>query len=368
MKKITFAFILSAGVFAVFSAHNKAEALSIAPSKLSFWNITQTGLTAAYNPAGGPLDAGLEEARFRKASIYLNYRPTMCGDDPATPPSTPCPAIYMAPTTIPFGYSATPNPSLLPAYITGLKPATSYTFWISYDNGIRCITTPCPSTTDDFANRAIISTTSDVQATGQTQPKFSEITKSSATVGVSVGNDNYRSLVDRRAELQIRYIQDSLPQASSAASSSINYQIRPFQYVSDIYNPLPMTLSGLNPNTTYRVWLGYNPNPSCASGTLCPLTGIPFFWENSSYTFTTAGAEAPSGSLTQKLYLGIKSPEVALLQQFLIKEGYLAGSADGSFGPMTHSAVRRFQVAFGLSVDGRVGPNTRSIINKLIRQ
>lgn len=240
MKKITFAFILSAGVFAVFSANNKAEALSIAPSKLSFWNITQTGLTAAYNPAGGPLDAGLEEARFRKASIYLNYRPTMCGDDPATPPNTPCPAIYMAPATIPFGYSATPNPSLLPAYITGLKPATSYTFWISYDNGIRCITTPCPSTTDDFANRAMVSTA---------------------------------------------------------------------------------------PETV----------PS----------GVP---------------------LTQKLYLGIKSPEVALLQQFLIKEGYLDGSADGSFGPMTHSAVRRFQVALGLSVDGRVGPNTRSIINKLIRQ
>jgi peptidoglycan hydrolase-like protein with peptidoglycan-binding domain len=72
--------------------------------------------------------------------------------------------------------------------------------------------------------------------------------------------------------------------------------------------------------------------------------------------------------LTQKLYLGIKSPEVTILQQFLIKEGYLKGSADGSFGPMTHSAVRRFQLALGLDVDGRVGPNTRSLINKLIVQ
>lgn len=242
MKKITFAFILSASAFAVFSGYDKAEALSIAPSKLSFWNITQTGLTAAYNPAGGPLDAGLEEARFRKAPIYLNYRPTMCGDDPATPPNTACPAIYMAPTTVPFGYSATSNPSLLPAYVTGLKPATSYTFWISYDNGIRCATTPCPSMTDDFANRAMVST--------------------------------------------------------APASNGM-----------------------------------------------------------------------PKGPLTQKLYKGVRSYEVAILQNFLISQGYLSGNADGKFGNKTYAAVKRFQegqTSQMIRADGVVGAETRLSINSII--
>lgn len=360
MKKITLAFILLAGVLGVFSAHNKAEALSMIPSKLLFQDITQTGMTVRYNPAGSYNNPDLANAITNKSAVYLNYRPTMCGDDPATSPYVACPAIYMIPTTVSFGYSPNTIPTLLPAYLTNLKSDTKYTFWISYDNSIRCITTPCPSTTDDFSNRALTSTLPSSQVTGQTQLKFSNITNSTATISVLIGNDKYQQWVEKRADINIQYLQDSW----------IDYEMRTFPYSSDTYNPLPVTLTGLQPNTTYRVWLGYNPNPKyvCTTSVPCPITGIRPFWETEASTFTTTGGGVAHGQLTQKLYLGIKSPEVAILQQFLIKEGYLTGSTDGLFGPMTHSAVRRFQTALGLLVDGRVGPNTRSLINKLIVQ
>jgi peptidoglycan hydrolase-like protein with peptidoglycan-binding domain len=48
------------------------------------------------------------------------------------------------------------------------------------------------------------------------------------------------------------------------------------------------------------------------------------------------------------------------VQCMLTKRGYSVGGSgvDGEFGKDTQSAVKQFQSAKGLEVDGQVGPNT----------
>ncbi|HTG21206.1 MAG TPA: peptidoglycan-binding protein [Reyranella sp.] len=65
---------------------------------------------------------------------------------------------------------------------------------------------------------------------------------------------------------------------------------------------------------------------------------------------------------------GSSGPEVTLAQQALTKRGYTLGAIDGLFGPLTRTAVLKYQTdrsighpnAFNLplAVDGIVGPNT----------
>jgi peptidase M23-like protein/putative peptidoglycan binding protein len=62
------------------------------------------------------------------------------------------------------------------------------------------------------------------------------------------------------------------------------------------------------------------------------------------------------GSRTMRI--GQSGWDVAALQFLLVRRGYSPGGIDGGFGSMTDSAVRRFQSAAGLTVDGLVGPNT----------
>lgn len=58
------------------------------------------------------------------------------------------------------------------------------------------------------------------------------------------------------------------------------------------------------------------------------------------------------------LKLGSKGNQVKELQAYLIGWGY-AVAIDGDFGKKTDAAVRAFQKAHGLHVDGEVGPFTR---------
>lgn len=49
---------------------------------------------------------------------------------------------------------------------------------------------------------------------------------------------------------------------------------------------------------------------------------------------------------------------VELLQRALQREGFYNGDVNGGYTPETVTAVKNFQAAHGLPVDGRVGPTT----------
>lgn len=61
--------------------------------------------------------------------------------------------------------------------------------------------------------------------------------------------------------------------------------------------------------------------------------------------------------------IGIKGEAVKGLQTRLNENLFDAGIADGIFGPMTDKAVKGFQKAKALGVDGIVGPITRGALN-----
>jgi peptidoglycan hydrolase-like protein with peptidoglycan-binding domain len=69
--------------------------------------------------------------------------------------------------------------------------------------------------------------------------------------------------------------------------------------------------------------------------------------------------------LYRDLYVGIRGSDVGDLQTFLKADPniYPQGLVTNYFGGMTKSAVINFQVKNGISAIGRVGPQTRGVIN-----
>jgi peptidoglycan hydrolase-like protein with peptidoglycan-binding domain len=61
---------------------------------------------------------------------------------------------------------------------------------------------------------------------------------------------------------------------------------------------------------------------------------------------------------------GRRGWDVAALQFLLGSRGYGPGGYDGGFGPHTERAVRRYQTAAGLSVDGIAGPATLGALRR----
>ena len=60
---------------------------------------------------------------------------------------------------------------------------------------------------------------------------------------------------------------------------------------------------------------------------------------------------------------GSRGAPVRRVQSLLIDQGYLTGEADGVCGPHTVAAIRKFQAANGLDVDGVCGNGTYQVLS-----
>lgn len=72
------------------------------------------------------------------------------------------------------------------------------------------------------------------------------------------------------------------------------------------------------------------------------------------------------GMKVSALRKGSSGTQVKYLQRALIGLGYLNGTADGQYGSKTAEAVRDYQRAYGLGVDGSAGKNTMTSIKNTI--
>src|SRR4051794_37850593 len=78
------------------------------------------------------------------------------------------------------------------------------------------------------------------------------------------------------------------------------------------------------------------------------------------------GGSAPTGTLQQ----GMTGVSVRLLQTDLVKLGFMTqrqmDTGPGHFGPRTEKALKAFQSAHSLEVDGVYGPSTREALKSAL--
>jgi peptidoglycan hydrolase-like protein with peptidoglycan-binding domain len=67
---------------------------------------------------------------------------------------------------------------------------------------------------------------------------------------------------------------------------------------------------------------------------------------------------------SKTMYYGCRGDNVKSLQKLLKKAGFFKGTADGKYGDLTLSAVKRFQWSVGLSGDGLAGTKTLDALKK----
>lgn len=70
-------------------------------------------------------------------------------------------------------------------------------------------------------------------------------------------------------------------------------------------------------------------------------------------------------ALSKNLFYGTSGADVKSLQLFLVKLGLLTATPNGTFGPQTLKAVKKFQSLHGISPTGYVGILTRAMIKSI---
>ncbi len=83
---------------------------------------------------------------------------------------------------------------------------------------------------------------------------------------------------------------------------------------------------------------------------------------------SSAGIPQAHAALTSQMSVGSTGGDVTQLQQFLATNSqiYPSGIVSGYYGSLTKAAVTQFQVAYGISQVGQVGPITEAKVNSIM--
>ncbi len=138
-------------------------------------------------------------------------------------------------------------------------------------------------------------------------------------------------------------------------------------------------LSGLKPDTKYTAWFYRGSSIACIT-TPCPTNEwqsenitfktLPLISNNSSSTATSTKATSTPKyykKINRDIWYRTRSADVKLLQEILIKLGFLNNEATGFFGNDTLKAVKKYQKdVMQISPTGKVGPLTRDSLSREI--
>lgn len=87
------------------------------------------------------------------------------------------------------------------------------------------------------------------------------------------------------------------------------------------------------------------------------------FFASAGY-FNTTPLPRCEVQITSQLSRGSENNDVLILQNLLVRAGFLHAVPNGYFGYQTEAAVRRFQAVNRISTTGVVGPSTRNAVNE----
>ncbi|MDB4983856.1 MAG: hypothetical protein JWM20_35 [Patescibacteria group bacterium] len=197
--------------------------------------------------------------------------------------------------------------------------------------------------------------------TGPTTLQFQNITQTSATVAISVGDDQYTPGIQSRQAIRIKYRAVSSSEGSKPAINGMEKEI-PFEYTLDT-NPLrPISITGLKSNQKYAVWLGYRAIRQCITDT--PCTAIYIKYDMPAFLFSTKLDQSTVPTITKNLSFQAKTPDVLILKKFLVAHGYMTNSASTTFDIPMLVGVIKFQLAQNVTADGVIGSGSRNVINQ----